>query len=225
MLDAPVVAAADTEPSGPNSAAPIGMPPSASPARASSSAISNICSGVGMIQRYMDLEAAFPGAARPPASSPTTSPATPPGSTRTPPRGCARRTSRSSTRCRSGSTRREALAARRLPGDGHRRQGRHDRARDQRGQPAGRARHVLQAADAHRARARLPVALPARAARRGEIGIFNRSHYEEVLVVRVHPEYLGGTGGRRVGGGAHLEGALDDINAWERHLHASGTRS
>lgn len=26
--------------------------------------------------------------------------------------------------------------------------------------------------------------------RRGRIGIFNRSHYEEVLVVRVHPEYL-----------------------------------
>ena len=25
---------------------------------------------------------------------------------------------------------------------------------------------------------------------RGEIGIFNRSHYEEVLAVRVHPEYL-----------------------------------
>ena len=38
---------------------------------------------------------------------------------------------------------------------------------------------------------------------RGEIGIFNRSHYEEVLVVRVHPENLdrqklppGGEGGR-----------------------------
>ena len=28
--------------------------------------------------------------------------------------------------------------------------------------------------------------------RRGEIGIFNRSHYEEVLVVRVHPEFLAG---------------------------------
>jgi PPK2 family polyphosphate:nucleotide phosphotransferase len=27
---------------------------------------------------------------------------------------------------------------------------------------------------------------------RGEIGIFNRSYYEEVLVVRVHPEYLAG---------------------------------
>ncbi|MBT8135915.1 MAG: polyphosphate kinase 2 family protein, partial [Gammaproteobacteria bacterium] len=25
---------------------------------------------------------------------------------------------------------------------------------------------------------------------RGRIGVFNRSHYEEVLVVRVHPEYL-----------------------------------
>jgi len=27
---------------------------------------------------------------------------------------------------------------------------------------------------------------------RGRIGVFNRSHYEEVLVVRVHPEYLAG---------------------------------
>ena len=35
---------------------------------------------------------------------------------------------------------------------------------------------------------RCQLALPAR----GEIGIFNRSHYEEVIVVRVHPEYLGG---------------------------------
>jgi polyphosphate kinase 2 (PPK2 family) len=26
---------------------------------------------------------------------------------------------------------------------------------------------------------------------RGHIGIFNRSYYEETLVVRVHPEYLG----------------------------------
>src|SRR6266513_237807 len=33
---------------------------------------------------------------------------------------------------------------------------------------------------------RYAVRLPAR----GEIGIFNRSHYEEVLVVRVHPEIL-----------------------------------
>ena len=33
---------------------------------------------------------------------------------------------------------------------------------------------------------RCQVALP----RRGEIGIFNRSHYEEVIVVRIHPEIL-----------------------------------
>src|SRR5579862_4443186 len=33
---------------------------------------------------------------------------------------------------------------------------------------------------------RYALALPAR----GQIGIFNRSHYEEVLVVRVHPELL-----------------------------------
>ncbi len=35
---------------------------------------------------------------------------------------------------------------------------------------------------------RSAIALP----ERGRIGIFNRSYYEEVLVVRVHPEYLGG---------------------------------
>src|SRR6185369_10428118 len=33
---------------------------------------------------------------------------------------------------------------------------------------------------------RIAKALP----ERGRIGIFNRSHYEEVLVVRVHPEFL-----------------------------------
>ena len=45
---------------------------------------------------------------------------------------------------------------------------------------------------------------------RGRIGIFNRSYYEEVLVVRVHPEILRG---RRASEGvarreAHLEGAV-----------------
>ena len=34
---------------------------------------------------------------------------------------------------------------------------------------------------------RAAIALP----ERGRIGIFNRSHYEECLVVRVHPEFLG----------------------------------
>jgi PPK2 family polyphosphate:nucleotide phosphotransferase len=61
---------------------------------------------------------------------------------------------------------------------------------------------------------------------RGRIGIFNRSYYEEVLIVRVHPEIL------------HAEGVPDaprdlkkrwheryrSINNLERHLHGSGTR-
>jgi PPK2 family polyphosphate:nucleotide phosphotransferase len=61
---------------------------------------------------------------------------------------------------------------------------------------------------------------------RGKIGIFNRSYYEEVLIVRVHPEIL------------HSEGLPDaphdekvvwhdryrSIANLERHLHENGTR-
>jgi PPK2 family polyphosphate:nucleotide phosphotransferase len=61
---------------------------------------------------------------------------------------------------------------------------------------------------------------------RGMIGIFNRSYYEEVLVVRVHPELLGR--GKAVSG--DLPGdqvwrqRYEDVNAFERHLHRNGTR-
>ncbi len=61
---------------------------------------------------------------------------------------------------------------------------------------------------------------------RGRIGIFNRSYYEEVLIVRVHPEIL-----RRQGLPAE---DLDDAKFWphrfrsinhlEKHLHRNGTR-
>ena len=61
---------------------------------------------------------------------------------------------------------------------------------------------------------------------RGRIGIFNRSYYEEVLIVRVHPEILRSEG---VG-----DGALDKKTVWqsrfrsivdlEQHLHRNGTR-
>ena len=69
---------------------------------------------------------------------------------------------------------------------------------------------------------RCSAALPAR----GEIGIFNRSHNEEVLVVRVHPEYLAGQGlDPALGKHARFwKARLDHIAAWERHLSASGTR-
>jgi PPK2 family polyphosphate:nucleotide phosphotransferase len=62
---------------------------------------------------------------------------------------------------------------------------------------------------------------------RGRIGIFNRSYYEEVLVVRVHPEILRGQG--------LSEGLRDEKTIWkeryrsildlESHLFRNGTRT
>ncbi|MEZ5543177.1 MAG: polyphosphate kinase 2 family protein [Pseudomonadota bacterium] len=59
---------------------------------------------------------------------------------------------------------------------------------------------------------------------RGRIGVFNRSYYEEVLVVRVHPEYLAGQ---------KLPGSIDHDRLWqeryesirdhEKHLARNGT--
>ena len=58
---------------------------------------------------------------------------------------------------------------------------------------------------------------------RGRIGIFNRSYYEEVLVVRVHPKLLGAQRlppaivTKRI-----WKERFDDINAFERHLVRNG---
>ena len=60
---------------------------------------------------------------------------------------------------------------------------------------------------------------------RGRIGIFNRSHYEEVVALKVHPEWLEGQRlppGTR--GKPFWKGRYDDINAFERHLDRSGTK-
>ncbi len=61
--------------------------------------------------------------------------------------------------------------------------------------------------------------------RRGNIGVFNRSYYEETLVVRVHPSILDGQ---------HLPSAcltehiwderFEDIRDFEKHLDRNGTR-
>ena len=61
---------------------------------------------------------------------------------------------------------------------------------------------------------------------RGEIGIFNRSHYEEVLVVRVHPENLERQKlpERCEAGGRMSSGAIEEINDWERYLTENGFR-
>src|SRR5215469_12616571 len=60
---------------------------------------------------------------------------------------------------------------------------------------------------------------------RGEIGIFNRSHYEEVLVVRVHPENLDR---QRLPSPARDDGLWHrryrEINDWERYLCENGFR-
>lgn len=61
---------------------------------------------------------------------------------------------------------------------------------------------------------------------RGRIGIFNRSYFEEVLVVRVHPELLAAehTPGRVPPGRDFWRSRFDDINSFERHLVREGTR-
>jgi PPK2 family polyphosphate:nucleotide phosphotransferase len=60
---------------------------------------------------------------------------------------------------------------------------------------------------------------------RGRIGIFNRSHYEEVVALRVHPEWLDkqklppGTRDEQFWQERH-----EDINTFERHLDRNGTK-
>jgi len=61
---------------------------------------------------------------------------------------------------------------------------------------------------------------------RGRIGIFNRSYYEEVLIVRVHPELLRS---QRLPNGAQDQKSIwqhryRSILDLESHLHRSGTR-
>jgi PPK2 family polyphosphate:nucleotide phosphotransferase len=61
---------------------------------------------------------------------------------------------------------------------------------------------------------------------RGRIGIFNRSYYEEVLVVRVHPEILQAQQlpGRAVDSRSIWKHRYQSIVGLEQHLHRNGTR-
>ncbi len=61
---------------------------------------------------------------------------------------------------------------------------------------------------------------------RGNIGIFNRSYYEEVLIVRVHPEILAmqGVPDIRSNGAKVWEQRYQSIVEMENHLHRNGTR-
>ena len=60
---------------------------------------------------------------------------------------------------------------------------------------------------------------------RGEIGIFNRSHYEEVLVVRVHPELLDSERLPKNAKGKDVwKRRYREINDWERYLTDNGIK-
>jgi PPK2 family polyphosphate:nucleotide phosphotransferase len=57
---------------------------------------------------------------------------------------------------------------------------------------------------------------------RGRIGIFNRSYYEDVLVVKVHPEWLG-PGAPIDPDKKFWKQRYEDINNFEKHLSRNGT--
>jgi PPK2 family polyphosphate:nucleotide phosphotransferase len=59
---------------------------------------------------------------------------------------------------------------------------------------------------------------------RGRIGVFNRSHYEEVLAVRVHPNYLPPQRlpAHTLGDGLWKQ-RFEEINNWEKYLVQQGT--
>jgi hypothetical protein len=116
-----------------------------------------------------------------------------------------------------------------VPGDGCRRQGRRDQARDVGRQPAGLPGALVQGALARGARPRLPVALRVRLPERGRIGIFNRSYYEEVLVVKVHPSSSSRSGCRTARRQALWDERYEDIRAFgalprpQRHRSSSSS--
>ncbi len=68
------------------------------------------------------------------------------------------------------------------------------------------------------------IALPAR----GKFGIFNRTHYENVLVTRVHPEYILGENIPNINSVADVnedfwKQRFNQINNFEKHLTENGT--
>ncbi|MDN3619325.1 polyphosphate kinase 2 family protein [Polaribacter undariae] len=68
------------------------------------------------------------------------------------------------------------------------------------------------------------IALPAK----GKIGVFNRTHYENVLVTRVHPEYVFGENIPTINtlediNDAFFHERMERINNFEKHIADSGT--
>lgn len=68
------------------------------------------------------------------------------------------------------------------------------------------------------------IALPGR----GKFAVFNRTHYENVLVTKVHPEYILGENLPGIESVDHIDGAFwekryQEINAFEEHVAKNGT--
>ena len=68
------------------------------------------------------------------------------------------------------------------------------------------------------------IALPAR----GKFGVFNRTHYENVLVTRVHPEYIMGENLPHINSVSDVdesfwEKRFNEINNFEKHIAENGT--
>ncbi|MGH8197210.1 MAG: PPK2 family polyphosphate kinase [Steroidobacteraceae bacterium] len=65
--------------------------------------------------------------------------------------------------------------------------------------------------------------IAARLPERGKIGVFNRSHYEEVLVVRVHPGFLAAQHLPDIDMKRIWEERFESIRNFEEHLARNGT--
>jgi len=64
---------------------------------------------------------------------------------------------------------------------------------------------------------------------RGMIEIFNRSHYENVIITKVHPEYILGEHIPKIDSVNKIDDAFwknryEQINNFEKHIHENGTR-
>ena len=99
-----------------------------------------------------------------------------------------------------------------------------NQARDVRREPAGRPGRLVQAALReeldHDFLWRVCEAPP----ERGRIGIFNRSHYEEVVALGPPRSGSNGSASRPDRGKRFWQERYEDINAFERHLDRNGTQ-
>src|SRR6266566_4070049 len=103
------------------------------------------------------------------------------------------------------------------------RKGQHHQARHERHQPQGVEVHSFRQPSEEELNHDFPWRYQRALPERGRIGTFNRSHYEEVLVVRVHPELLTAEHLPKPARGRGVwKRRYQQINAWEEYLVDDG---